>query len=282
MAMRAEKLKRRSPMPCVSIAPRRAGPSPRGEATQGALLTTVFSYVYGVCSKDIEWAALAFTNQLTQRDQSMASPLTVNKALKIIRELELPIRGQACRTLLTELRDASYQRRGMEVPHDPRSLLWDTSSPIDFRDTFCEALFRIALLHGGGMEHDPQEALLYFFDVYRFKDRRYILEVCRYNTNHSCDPRTHYNNNTLQYLPMSTGASLGKFSSEYLKKHCAGAFQQEPAGLTASASAVRPVQTRHRLLVPSHAAPTSKSTYRARRAEQARVRDEMVYVSGYP
>ena len=48
--------------------PRRAGPSPRGEATQGALLTTVFSYVDSVRSKDIEWAALAFTNQLAQRD----------------------------------------------------------------------------------------------------------------------------------------------------------------------------------------------------------------------
>ena len=82
------------------------------------------------------------------------------------------------------------------------------SSQIDFQEVFVEALFYIGLKD---VEQDPQVALLAFFEVYHFKDRTYILELLRYNSVHS--PWRHYSNNTLQYLPSSSCASLGHFSA---------------------------------------------------------------------
>jgi hypothetical protein len=204
---------------------------------QGALLTTMFSNVYSVTSRHLEWVALAFTNQLQKRDQS---PLTLKSAFKIIYELELPITKSACRKLLLRLRDASCRRRGIPSPDGggwsptgKATSRWSNitsakmiqsqkdilareylrNSRIDFRDVFVEALFRIALKD---VVQDPQVALLAFFDMYRFKDRQYILRLLQYNMDHS--PWKHYSNNTLQYLPSSSCASLGRFSTtEYFE-----------------------------------------------------------------
>ena len=162
--------------------------------------------------------------------------MTLKSALKIIFELELPITKKACRKLLLRLRDAYYQRRGLIPSQQQRgwsptgkvARKWSkvTTSKmiqsqkdilareflhniqIDFREVFVEALFCIGLKD---VEQDPQVALLAFFDVYRFKDREYVLELLQYNAIHS--PWKHYSNNTLQYLPSSSCASLGHFSA---------------------------------------------------------------------
>ena len=210
---------------------------------QGKLLTDIFSTVYDVVARDVEWVALAFTDQLSITDQSLVAPLTLKQAERMILELELApmLTRRKCRQLLRNLRDASYKRMGISFGYrgwspkgkaaakwvnvtsskmlqSQKSLLateFQSNSNIDFREVFMESLFSIALME---TQADPESVLMAFFDVYhlRYNHRTYILQLLQYNKEHS--PHKNHKNNTLQYLRTSSGACLGRFSSEYFAK----------------------------------------------------------------